>query len=727
MSDDHQQSSGGAGGGSSSSSSSSEKNMFYDDFAFELFAVVLLSMIAIPCSLVKIYKAIRGESLEQKKESRKMAEFCDCVYCHEKKQRIQKQHIRNDWSWAYNAGLVIVWILVLWLAYRVYNQKHEMEAPFDPFELLGVTAYASDKEIKAAYRRLSRIYHPDKNPGDLEAEKRFVKLAKAYEALTDDVAKENYRKYGNPDGYRGTSYGIALPAFMVNHGKYLLLAYFIVIVCLFPLVVGLWWRSSSKKMSNSVLTSTYRMYIFFLARTNLIRNLLVAYTASFEFQGTFRKENLPALVEVSQAMKKADKFDLKKAKYPFPSEDWMSQGLIVINAYINRVPMPEILQPILHMLLERLDVLGSALADSVAAVPRQDAAYMTYMMSAKGILSSLLNSLRVTQMLCQAVNEKDSPLLQIPYFTETEIKYCSSRKNKISTVLEFAALDLDARKQILRGFTPEQWKDLEEFLARYPDPLIEPGEPYVEEENDQEVHEGDAASIDIKLAIRRKKGSVLSPCTWRLPHQKEEVWWIIFGDQQRDVILGAKRLTYQELEGINNSKKKKDKIKVKSQPLENGPLDADIISEQSSETKGLLNSNDSLQERFEVKFNFVAPPEGKYDLVVYAVCDTYFGSVRYVPVKLNVLPRAQTVNTTKYFDTDDESEEDAGDDASDHSDHEEKEEEDDSDVAPKLVPTDATVPPNAAVAANQGSEPESDGELAEEEKDAEEDGDSEYE
>jgi DnaJ-class molecular chaperone len=65
---------------------------------------------------------------------------------------------------------------------------------------LGLESGASDGEIKKAYYNLSRVYHPDKNK-DPEANKYFVDyISKAYQALTDPVSKENYDKYGHPDG-----------------------------------------------------------------------------------------------------------------------------------------------------------------------------------------------------------------------------------------------------------------------------------------------------------------------------------------------------------------------------------------------------------------------------------------------------------------------------------------------------------------------------------------------
>ena len=55
----------------------------------------------------------------------------------------------------------------------------------DPYNVLGLDAGASDKEIKTAYKKLAKKYHPDLNGGDKEAEAKFKEIGAAYSALTD--------------------------------------------------------------------------------------------------------------------------------------------------------------------------------------------------------------------------------------------------------------------------------------------------------------------------------------------------------------------------------------------------------------------------------------------------------------------------------------------------------------------------------------------------------------
>jgi molecular chaperone DnaJ len=67
----------------------------------------------------------------------------------------------------------------------------------DYYEVLAVDRSADGEEIKRAYRRLAMKYHPDRNPGDTEAEVKFKECAEAYEVLSDDTKRKRYDQYGH--------------------------------------------------------------------------------------------------------------------------------------------------------------------------------------------------------------------------------------------------------------------------------------------------------------------------------------------------------------------------------------------------------------------------------------------------------------------------------------------------------------------------------------------------
>ena len=76
----------------------------------------------------------------------------------------------------------------------------------DYYEVLGVSKNASADEIKKAYKKMAIKYHPDRNPGDKEAEEKFKEAAEAYDVLHDDQKRQQYDQFGF-DGPAGGGFG----------------------------------------------------------------------------------------------------------------------------------------------------------------------------------------------------------------------------------------------------------------------------------------------------------------------------------------------------------------------------------------------------------------------------------------------------------------------------------------------------------------------------------------
>lgn len=94
----------------------------------------------------------------------------------------------------------------------------------DFYEVLGVERGASEADLKKAYRRLAMKYHPDRNPGDKEAEDKFKEANEAYEVLSDASKRAAYDQYGhagvdpNMGGGAGAGFGGAYPRRSLVHG-----------------------------------------------------------------------------------------------------------------------------------------------------------------------------------------------------------------------------------------------------------------------------------------------------------------------------------------------------------------------------------------------------------------------------------------------------------------------------------------------------------------------------
>src|SRR5215468_10823283 len=89
--------------------------------------------------------------------------------------------------------------------------------PRDHYEVLGVAKNASEADVKKAYRKLARQYHPDRNPGDKTAAAKFKEVQDAYDVLSDKSKRAQYDQFGfagpGPGGAGGFHWGQGGPQF----------------------------------------------------------------------------------------------------------------------------------------------------------------------------------------------------------------------------------------------------------------------------------------------------------------------------------------------------------------------------------------------------------------------------------------------------------------------------------------------------------------------------------
>lgn len=205
----------------------------YDDAAFYYFALALLLVTLLPATWYMILKPmIFGESTINYS-----IKSCPCKICVD---RMKKREALYRYSWATRWFVLrVVTLLWLWyLCYQCFDIVKDIEPlkTFIPHEILGVAADATPGAVKKAYRKLSREKHPDKNPDNPEAVNEFIQITKAYTIMTDEKARDNFLKYGNPDGKGSFAVGIALPNYLQKKDYQLqvLVIFFVVVVIIIP-------------------------------------------------------------------------------------------------------------------------------------------------------------------------------------------------------------------------------------------------------------------------------------------------------------------------------------------------------------------------------------------------------------------------------------------------------------------------------------------------------------
>lgn len=206
----------------------------YDDSAFYYFASTTLLTFLVPWSLWIINR--RFQLFSARKQVRNSKE-CGCSQCAAKRAaNFERQRVIP------NLAIQVILLCAGWITFfylflfSLTSMKYI--GTFDPYDVLGVTVEATEKEIKKAFRTLSLKYHPDKTKNDPSSAAKFISASKAYHTLTDETAKANFGKYGNPDGPGMMKVGIGLPTFLINEDSQIFIFLLFVIILLIALPAG---------------------------------------------------------------------------------------------------------------------------------------------------------------------------------------------------------------------------------------------------------------------------------------------------------------------------------------------------------------------------------------------------------------------------------------------------------------------------------------------------------
>merc|ERR1719238_1095575 len=432
-----------------------------------------------------------------------MANARDTIYweaCLEKGERME---LKDPWrKTRQRIALIFIfigWILFAMIVYQISQFDYEM-ANFDPYEILGVSLDADKKTIKSQYKKLSLIYHPDKPTGN---DKLFMKLRKAYDALTDETARYNWEHYGNPDGPQAMQFGIGLPAWIVEekNSVWVLGVYALIFMIGLPTAVWYWWSRSSKFSGEQVLLDTTQLYYYFFHKTPhmMLRRVLMVLAASLEFERGHNHEIVERPTdnaEIPHLMKSVPNLGINNKEKPL-CFGYSVKARALLFAHLSRVPLPKlslhqdrlyIVKKCPYLIHEMVSCISQLIllahAGRIARLPSLDTVEAT---------------MRCSSLVVQALWDKSSPLLQLPHVEEDMLKHFYSKRRNIKSLAQLAKMSDEDRRLLLRGLAEEQYKDLVKVLGSFPSLSMSVTTEVVDDEEQHVVTAGSIITVTIGL------------------------------------------------------------------------------------------------------------------------------------------------------------------------------------------------------------------------------------
>ncbi|XP_078398635.1 translocation protein SEC63 homolog [Cetorhinus maximus] len=481
-------------------------------------------------------------------------------------------------------GLISGWILLCCLLYKVSIIENR-EKEYNPYEVLGVDPGASVSEIKKQYRQLSLKHHPDKG-GD---EVLFMRIAKAYAALTDEESRKNWEEYGNPDGPQATTFGIALPSWIVDQKNSMLVlaVYGFAFMVILPVVVGTWWYRSVRYSGDQILIHTTQLYMHFMNRTpNMnMKRLIMVLTAAFEFDPRSNKEAVMRPtdnVEIPQLIRELGNVNEKKKELPF-CLPYSVKSRVLLLAHLSRLEISQTLEEDYWFVIRKCPTLLQEMINV--------GCQLTMMANTRGgihapRLESIENCMKLSQMLVQSLWESKSPLLQLPLFEEEHLKYCLSKKYKVRTIQDLVSMKDADRRNMLRFLSEEKYDEVMAVLGNFPHVSMEIKLQVLDDEDSSNITAGSIVTVTVKLH-REDMAAIFE--------KEQEQSACINEDQETDDIQGtggakSKKKAWQKNKGTKkpakSKKKKQAKKKGVTQTTQQQPVEQQKQKQKHSQANG---------------------------------------------------------------------------------------------------------------------------------------------
>ncbi|KAJ2001125.1 secretory subunit [Coemansia thaxteri] len=372
----------------------------YDEsgVTFFYYALTVLCLVVAPATLYMVF----GKDSSEADLKPKTPKF-----------RVRKPSTKSNLPKLKTALMLAGWALIFILSYKVKTTEIKEAEMWDPYKVLGIDSGESEELITKSFRKLSLKWHPDKVGQDMKekAGEMMAEINRAYKTLTNAEARENYEKYGNPDGMQTQSMGIALPKLLVeaHTSPFVLMLYGLIFGFVMPFYVGRWWYNSTRYQKDGILNPTIGTFFKNIREHISQRNLIELLTAASEFAEDdlkYRPSEERAIADVAEKVQRVSR---RHAMEVFgPSKKFTSKDAWKANV-------------LLHAHFFRVHIGDTSLADQ-----QQQLVVTALTLVHRGLLqistahnwyncSSLL--MNISQMLVQGVYAFDSPLMQLPGIT----------------------------------------------------------------------------------------------------------------------------------------------------------------------------------------------------------------------------------------------------------------------------------------------------------------------
>ncbi|KAG8582408.1 hypothetical protein GDO81_008037 [Engystomops pustulosus] len=396
--------------------------------------------------------------------------------------------------------LLLGWALFLFLAYKVSKTDKEYQE-YNPYEVLGIDPGATLTEIKKQYRLLSLKYHPDKGGDDAM----FMKIAKAYEALTDDESRRNWEEYGNPDGPQATHFGIALPAWIVDqkNSMLVLLVYGLAFMVILPVVVGSWWYKSIRYSGDQILIRTTQIYTYFVYKTRNMdmKRLIMVLAGASEFDPQYNKDatSRPAdNILIPQLIREIGGINLKKNEPPLTCP-YSLKSRVLLLAHLSRMQIPETLKEDQQFILKKCPALLQEMVNVICQLIIMARSREERELRPPS-LASLENCMKLCQMIVQGLQQFKSPFMQLPFIEEDHLRRVFNHKKfKIKTIRDLVSMKESDRRLLLSFLEDNSYEELVAVLGSIPHVTMEVKPQVLDDEDSNNITVGSLVTVLVTL------------------------------------------------------------------------------------------------------------------------------------------------------------------------------------------------------------------------------------